>query len=112
LPKDNPIKPAAEQRLRQGDIFIGLGQTSEAAACLVKAADFSSDNSRVFTLLAETRQINGKYLPALQIYDRIIELDATRAEVRITGNALSEISEHAQAVGAYENILKADDTNP
>ena len=63
-------------------------------------------------LAAECRQ-QGQWLPALRIYDRLIDLGAaTAATWCATGNALSELGEYAQAVGAYEQSLRCQPHNP
>jgi protein O-GlcNAc transferase len=55
----------------------------------------------------------GRFLPALRIYDRIIDLGGATAETWCaTGNALTTLGEYAQAIGAYENSLKIDAQNP
>ena len=67
---------------------------------------FSKDSRRPTTSAAQ-------YLPALKVYDRLIELDAaTAATWCATGNALADLGEYAQAIGAYENSLKQDDASP
>ena len=107
------MKPSAKLLFRKGRRLLESRQASEAVVCLAKAADRSPDHPEILKYLAEAYQQSGKYLPALQAYDRIIELKAATADTwRSTGNALTDVGEYAQAMGAYENSLKLDDTNP
>ncbi len=63
-------------------------------------------------LAAEFHQ-RGQLLPALRVYDRLIDLGAaTAATWSATGKALTELGEFAQAVGAYEQSLRCQPNNP
>lgn len=62
--------------------------------------------------LARTWHREGKYLAALRAYDRLIELGTADASVWCeTGNALADVGEHAQAIGAFEQSLLLDERN-
>lgn len=57
--------------------------------------------------LAATCHRQGQLLSALRLYDRVIELGAATAETWCaTGNALTDVGEYAQAIGAYERSLQ------
>lgn len=77
---------------------------------LEQALHASPDDVGLLTRLAEAYCRAGRMLPALQTYDRLIDLGAADAAVwRGTGNALTDVGEYAQAIGAYEQALKLDD---
>ena len=92
--------------------LLESGETAEAVRYLSLAAASSPDNPAILEKLAAAYHSSGQYLPALNIYDRLIQLGAATAEIWCaTGNALADLGEYAQAIGAYENSLKQYDAN-
>jgi predicted O-linked N-acetylglucosamine transferase (SPINDLY family) len=92
--------------------LLESGEAAEAARRLSLAAESSPDNPAILEKLAAAYHRSAQYLPALNIYDRLIELDVATAEIWCaTGNALADLGEYAQAIGAYENSLKRDGAN-
>jgi len=72
-----------------------------------------SEDLTLLEKLATDRHQAGQLLPALRIYDRIIDLGGATAETWCaTGNALTAVGEYAQAIGAYENSLKTKAKDP
>ena len=63
-------------------------------------------------VLAQKWHREGKYLPALRAYDRLIDLGAADAGVWCeTGNALMDVGEYAQAIDAFGRSLLLDDSS-
>jgi tetratricopeptide (TPR) repeat protein len=61
---------------------------------------------------AECRR-QGQLLPALHLYDRVIELEAATHDTWFaTGDTLTEVGEYAQAIGAYEHALELRANEP
>ena len=59
--------------------------------------------------LAQSYYRQGQVLAALRTYDEIIRMGAaTTGTWRAAGNALADVGEFAQAIGAYENCLRLD----
>ena len=77
---------------------------------LREAARQAPNDPSILSRLASEYHCAGQMIPALQTYDRLIELGAATAEIWCsTGNALAEIGEYAQAIGAYEHSLQSGD---
>lgn len=73
----------------------------------------STDNPAALEKLAATYRDRKQYIPALKVYDRLIELGCATAEIwRATGDTLADVGEYAQATQAYENSLVHDSSNP
>ena len=113
-----PPRPPIPALLTRPPVFsfgcrlLESGETAEAARYLGLAAASSPDNPAILEKLAAAHHSSGQYLPALNIYDRLIRLGAAAAEIWCaTGNALADLGEYAQAIGAYENSLKQYDAN-
>lgn len=93
--------------------LLESGEAAEAAHYLSRAADASPNNPAILEKLAKAYYRSAQYLPALKAYDRLIDLDVATAEIWCaTGNALKDVGEYGQAIAAYENSLKQDDSNP
>jgi len=72
----------------------------------------SNDPAELERLAADCYR-RGELLPALRLYDRLIGLGAATAETWCaTGNALTDVGEYAQAIGAYERSLQCRTANP
>jgi predicted O-linked N-acetylglucosamine transferase (SPINDLY family) len=72
----------------------------------------SSDPTELERQAAECRR-QGRLLEALKLYDRVIELGAASAATwYATGDALAEVAEYAQAIGAYEQALRLRPNDP
>jgi predicted O-linked N-acetylglucosamine transferase (SPINDLY family) len=92
---------------------LNAGDFTAAIACLRRLAETYPKDAPVLEKLATAYQCDGQYLPALKAYDRIIELGAaTDATWRLTGNALTDVGEYAQAIGAYQHSLRLNATEP
>jgi protein O-GlcNAc transferase len=103
---------AAVPLLAEGCALLDAGRTRLAVEVLGRAADASPDDPAVLERLAEACVRGDQYLAALKAYDRIIELGAATAETWCaTGNALADVGEYAQAVGAFENGIDLGDGN-
>ncbi len=82
-------------------------------AAPVNLPDPLPTDSAVLERLAADFVQQGQLLPALRVYDRLIDLGAaTDATWCATGNALTELGEYAQAIGAYEHSLRCQPNNP
>jgi len=93
----------------EGCALLDADRVQLAAEVLGRAAEASPDNAAIFEKLAEACLRGGQYLPALRAYDRVIELGAATAQTWCaTGNALADVGEYAQAIGAFENGLDLD----
>ena len=69
-------------------------------------------DAAVLERLAAGFRGRGELLPALRLYDRLIDLGvATAATWCAAGEALTELGEFAQAVGAYEQSLRRQPDN-
>jgi len=102
-----------EELLRRGVWLSESGQVADALACLIQASELCPDEPHVLESLATAYMRDDQYLSALHVYDQLIELGAaTAATWRATGNALTEVGEYAQAIGAYENGLGLEDHDP
>lgn len=102
----------AKQLLRDGQASLQQGNSKDAVDFLEKARKHGEDEPEILEALAAAYYQNNQYIPSLQTYDRIIELDAATASTWLaTGNALADLAEYAQAVSAFENSLELDDTN-
>ena len=61
--------------------------------------DLLPDDPAALARLADQYHRQGKLLPALRLYDRLIDLDrADQAIWLATGDALTDIGEYAQAI--------------
>ena len=113
-------RPPADSGRADADALFSLGcrlleagEAGEAARQLSPAAKAAPGNRAIRERLAAAYHLTAQYLPALKAYDRLIELDAaTAATWCATGNALADLGEYAQAIGAYENSLKQDAAGP
>lgn len=73
---------------------------------LSAAAQKTPEAPAVLQLFADACHRAGEMLTALRLYDRVIQLSgATATTWRSTGNALSDVGEYAQAIGAFEHAL-------
>ena len=92
-----------------GCALLEAGEAGQATVALHRAATLSPDDPAILEKLAEACCRSEHYIPALRAYDRIIELGAATAETWCaTGNALADVGECAQAVGAFENSIALD----
>ncbi len=100
------------EALRPALALLDSDRAAEASDMLAALAECWPDRPAVLLPLARALCRAGRYLPALQAYDRLIELGAADGAVWCeTGNALADVGEYAQAIGAFENSLAADATN-
>jgi len=95
-----------------GKRLVEEKRADEAVDVLKRALVQTPDSPPVLLSLARALHQSGQMIPALQTYDRLIELGAATAEVWCeTGNALTDVGEYAQAIGAFEQslVLRQDD---
>ncbi len=98
---------------RRGCSVLESGKSGLAVQHLTAAAALAPDTPAIMERLAEAYHRDGQLLPALKTYDRLIELGAATSAIWCaTGNALTEVAEYVQAVGAYEHSLEQNHTNP
>jgi predicted O-linked N-acetylglucosamine transferase (SPINDLY family) len=103
----------AETLLKLGCSLLEADKTAEAVRCLRQAAEMTPDSLPILEKLAEACHRRGQLLPALRAYDRLIELGAATAKTWLaTGNALTDVAEYAQAIGAYEHSIALGAGNP
>ena len=96
-----------------GCSLLESGQPEDAVRHLSGASDLAPDTPAIMEKLAEAYHRSGQMLPALRTYDRLIEIGAvTAATWRATGDALSNVGEYAQAIGAYERSIQLDNRDP
>lgn len=108
---DNPVD--MPELFSSGCQLLDSGEAAKAAYYLSLAAEASPNNPIILEKLAKAYHLSAQYLLALKAYDRLIDLDAATAETWCeTGNALKDVGEYAQAIAAYQNSLKQDDSNP
>lgn len=102
----------ADSLFKKGRRLLDSDKPTEAADCLGQAAQISPDNPAILKKLAAAYYQSEQHLPALRTYDRLIELgSATAGTWRATGDALTDVGEYAQAIGAYEHSIELDDKN-
>ena len=101
---------AAATLFAEGCALLEEGKAVLAADVLSRAARLSPEEPAIHEKLGEASFRSGQCLPALRAYDRVIELGAATAHTwRATGDALADVGEYAQAVGAFENSVGLND---
>lgn len=92
--------------------LLEVGEAGEALPHLKLAAEEAPDNPVILEQLAVAYGVNEQLLPALKVYNRLIELGAaTAAILRRAGEVLGRVGEYAQAATALENSLQQDRSN-
>lgn len=110
-PLPNAGDPALTEALRPALACLSSDRAAEAVEILTALTNRWPDQPAVLLPLARAYHRAARYLPALRTYDRLIELGAADAAVwGETGDALTDVGEYAQAIGAYENSLAVDST--
>jgi predicted O-linked N-acetylglucosamine transferase (SPINDLY family) len=107
------LGPDAAALLASALDLLRAQQPVEAAAVLLRAREQAPDHPAILEPLAEAYCRNGQLLAGLHVYDRLIELNlATSATWCATGNALVDVGEYAQAIGAYQRSLALEPVSP
>lgn len=100
------IPPEVRGLCRKGAAALQAGRVQAALKHLSAAAQKAPEAPAVLQLFADVCHQAGEVLTSLRLYDRVIQLGgATAVTWRATGNALLDVGEYAQAVGAFERAL-------
>ncbi len=106
----NPAVESASFAL--GCRLLEAGEVGEALPHLKLAAQAAPDNPAILEQLAVAYGVNEQLLPALKVYNRLIELGAATAVImQKAGEALGRVGEYAQAVAALTDSLQQDRSN-
>lgn len=105
-PEANSLSPIAIRLLEEGRALLAADDADQAVKALRQAQIEAPNSPKILHPLAQALHVTGQMLPALQTYDRLIELGAADAAIWCeTGNALTDVSEYSQAIGAYQQSL-------
>jgi tetratricopeptide (TPR) repeat protein len=87
--------------------LLGMGQADEAVGVLQQALLKTPCDVSLLAQLARTFVQVGRLVPALETYDRVIELGGADAAVWLeVGRTLADVREYAQALDALANSQK------
>jgi predicted O-linked N-acetylglucosamine transferase (SPINDLY family) len=114
------VESSADLESLDADVLFALGNKLEqeerftdALTCLNQALRKRPEDPAILAKLATTYHRAEQFLPALRAYDHLIELGLADATIWCeTGNALTDVGEYAQAIGAYQNSLDLNSNNP
>lgn len=102
-----PLPEEVPELVRRALDLLAQDRPGDAIPLLERAQPRAADHPDVLRPLALAYHRHRRYLPALQAYDRLIELGAADGAVWCqTGNALTDVGEYAQAIPAYEHSLR------
>ena len=109
--------PASPEALRYtillGMSHYGLGQFTEAAPFLKKAADADSSNLPIRLALAHSYLWSKQNNKVLDVYHQILTLDPDSAEAdMLAGEALDEMNDSSGAIEMFRKAVKAKPSEP
>jgi len=115
LLKAQPADPSETQRLTVliGMSHYGLGEYAEAVPYLKQAADRDAQNPPLLLTLAHSCLLSRQYQCVLDVFHRIVALNAESAEVdMLVGEALDEMRDSSGAIKEFRAAVQANPREP